>query len=130
MTLDAKLTSYPCPCCGYVVFSGPPGSFDVCPICYWEDDPVQLLNLSYQGGANTVSLLEAQRSFVALGASEAVFSKLVRIPTESDDRERTWRPATDNDAKFSRTPASLTQDEYDDVATWYYWRRSSQGART
>jgi len=33
---------YPCPCCGYLVFTEPPGSFEICPICFWEDDVSQL----------------------------------------------------------------------------------------
>ena len=32
----------PCPCCGYLVFDEEPGSYSICPICYWEDDAVQL----------------------------------------------------------------------------------------
>ncbi|MCS6814521.1 MAG: CPCC family cysteine-rich protein, partial [Cyanobacteria bacterium] len=29
---------YPCPCCGYLVLSQPPpGTYLVCPICFWED---------------------------------------------------------------------------------------------
>ncbi|WP_241494482.1 CPCC family cysteine-rich protein [Pseudomonas asplenii] len=29
---------FTCPCCGYAVFEEPPGSHDICPICFWEDD--------------------------------------------------------------------------------------------
>ena len=28
---------YACPCCGYPGL-GEPGGFDICSICYWEDD--------------------------------------------------------------------------------------------
>ncbi len=28
---------YTCPCCGYKTLAGS-GNYDLCPICYWEDD--------------------------------------------------------------------------------------------
>lgn len=34
---------FPCPCCWYKTFDAEPdGSFDICPVCFWEDDNVQL----------------------------------------------------------------------------------------
>ena len=33
---------YPCPCCVYLMFGAPPGSYDICKICFWEDDLSQL----------------------------------------------------------------------------------------
>lgn len=29
---------YECPCCGLPSLEEPPGCFDVCQICFWEDD--------------------------------------------------------------------------------------------
>jgi len=43
---------YPCPCCGHRIFDEPPGSCDICKICFWEDDNVQLRWPDYAGGAN------------------------------------------------------------------------------
>ena len=31
---------YPCPVCGEICLSEPIGSFDICPVCGWEDDYV------------------------------------------------------------------------------------------
>ncbi|GAQ89797.1 AMP-dependent synthetase and ligase family protein [Klebsormidium nitens] len=59
---------HPCPCCGYEVFSGAGGTFEICPICFWEDDLYQLTNATDRVGANTVSLQEAQRNFERIGA--------------------------------------------------------------
>jgi hypothetical protein len=72
---------FPCPCCGYLAFSGPPGTHEFCPICGWEDD---LSQLRFPGlsGANKISLKVAQKIFVAFGASnseKAVMSR-VRAP--------------------------------------------------
>ncbi|WP_248129036.1 CPCC family cysteine-rich protein [Pseudomonas sp. W2Aug9] len=27
---------FTCPCCGYAVFEEHPGSYDICPICFWR----------------------------------------------------------------------------------------------
>ena len=50
----------PCPCCGFLTISGEYGSYSICPVCDWEDDPVQLANPTSGGGANKQSLAEAQ----------------------------------------------------------------------
>jgi rubrerythrin len=46
LVLLSKITGaemkYPCPGCGYLVFDEPPGSYEICPICFWEDDLAQL----------------------------------------------------------------------------------------
>jgi Cysteine-rich CPCC len=31
---------------------GPPGSYEICPVCFWDDDLVQLRWPTYAGGAN------------------------------------------------------------------------------
>ena len=43
------------------LFREPPGSCDICPICFWEDDNVQLRWPDWAGGANTPALIESQR---------------------------------------------------------------------
>lgn len=53
---------YKCPCCGYYTFNDKPdGNYDICPVCFWEDDPIQLQDPNYAGGANKVSLLQGQK---------------------------------------------------------------------
>jgi hypothetical protein len=32
--------------------AGPPGSYEICPVCFWDDDLVQLRWPTYAGGAN------------------------------------------------------------------------------
>ncbi|MEU7782897.1 CPCC family cysteine-rich protein [Amycolatopsis sp. NPDC049159] len=50
MTLVAAEAGYPCPCRGHLVFGEPPGSYEICGVCFWEDDPVQLRCDRAQGG--------------------------------------------------------------------------------
>lgn len=83
---------FPCPCCSYLVFDGTPGSFDVCPICNWEDDLVQVRFPSSSGGANSVSVLEGQHNYRLFGACEARFRTHVRLSTDEDQRDPDWRP--------------------------------------
>ncbi len=41
----------------------PPGTFEVCPVCGWEDDDAQARDPDFAGGANRVSLREARANF-------------------------------------------------------------------
>ncbi len=51
---------YTCPCCGYKTLEEePPGTYEICNICFWEDDSVQFKEPDYEGGANEVSLKQA-----------------------------------------------------------------------
>ena len=62
---------YACPCCGNKTFSEKPsGTYDICQVCFWEDDPIQLADPDYEGGAQRVSLRQGQRTFKKYGACE------------------------------------------------------------
>lgn len=54
--------SYPCPCCANKTIDEP-GCYEICPVCGWEDDPVQSADPDFSGGANSPSLNEAKRAF-------------------------------------------------------------------
>lgn len=72
---------YPCSCCGYYTYEHmPDGSYDICPVCFWEDDPVQLENPQCEGGANHVSLEQARFNYKKLGACEKEMLPHVRTP--------------------------------------------------
>jgi len=73
--------SYACPCCGYLTFDEePPGSFEICPVCGWEDDEVQFCDSTYESGANSVSLDQARKNYAAVGAIDKESLKSVRKP--------------------------------------------------
>ena len=82
-----------CPCCGYLTLEDTsPGSHLICPICFWEDDPLQFEEPDLEDGANVVSLRQAQRNFGKFGCSEERFREHVRSPTKRDRRGVQWRP--------------------------------------
>ena len=114
--------AFPCPACGFLTFSGPPGTYEICDVCGWEDDHVQLAHPRLQGGANGQSLIEAQRDAIE------------RIPLDQqsiDDvrRHPDWRPLTDEEAAV-REDAPNSGTDYFHAAVGeeptYYWRKPRQ----
>lgn len=51
-----------CPVCGKYEFAQD-NDFDVCDVCGWENDGVQLDDPDYEGGANEMSLNEAREAY-------------------------------------------------------------------
>jgi hypothetical protein len=92
------------------VFAEAPGSYDICPVCGWEDDALQLeFPTTLAGGANALTLFEAQR-FGA--ASQSQF-----------ECEQAWRPidmAVDDFEDFHEP--DRRRAPMDDPTTLYYWR--------
>ena len=72
---------YPCACCGYLTMDGSEsGSFDICAVCYWEDNNVQFANVNYRGGANDENVSEARDNYKKFGVYSLQFLKMVRPP--------------------------------------------------
>lgn len=72
---------YACPCCDFLTLTQPPsGSFEICLVCWWEDDGIQFNDLDYAGGANGPSLRQARATFQRLGVSEPRLLKNARSP--------------------------------------------------
>lgn len=114
---------YTCPCCGHRTLCDSPGSFVCCEVCYWEDDPIQLLDPAYTGGANRPSLIECQSNFERFGASELWVLDLVRPPTADEPRDPEWRPARASDLDGARLPRDLSDEERSQAVAWYHWLR-------
>jgi hypothetical protein len=81
-----------CPCCGHLTLGGKGyGNWDICEVCFWEDDLLQLADPTFDGGANDPSLAEAQRNFVEFGAVERWV--LGKVKSAKGRRKDTlWRP--------------------------------------
>lgn len=91
----AKMTvmKYTCPCCGYKTLDEQPrGTYEICLLCFWEDDPVQYEDPDYEGGANGISLREAQKNVLLFGVSEACYVKHVDKRSQFE-KDPNWQPA-------------------------------------
>jgi len=76
---------YQCPCCDYYTLRDSyENTFEICEVCYWENDGIQFSDPDYEGGANAVSLNQARQNFKKLGTSEACFTGSVRQPTAEE----------------------------------------------
>ncbi|WP_082172204.1 CPCC family cysteine-rich protein [Methylobacterium indicum] len=58
----------PCPCCGNLTIEDL-GTYELCSVCGWEDDPIQSINPKYFGGANKDSLEEHKKLYLRSKAS-------------------------------------------------------------
>jgi hypothetical protein len=65
-----NLSQFRCPCCGHFTLTEE-GHYEICPVCFWEDDPIQSQNEIFAGGANRMSLREARQNYKLLGAISA-----------------------------------------------------------
>ncbi len=81
---------FACPCCGFhTLDEQPPGTFEICDVCGWEDDDVQASDPDYSGGANVLSLREAQRRWLQSANAQLLslkkFGKLYK-------KDLSWKP--------------------------------------
>jgi hypothetical protein len=109
----------PCPCCGCIVFDGNPGTEEICPVCYWQDDLFGLLDPFSALGPNKVSLVEAQKNFALIGLCDPRYAN---VKNRLADPKRCiidegWRPV---DLAKDRFPQGA--DYPSDEARAYYWR--------
>ena len=119
---------YPCPCCGYFMFENPPGSYDICEICCWEDDLSQL-RFPSMGGANRVGLIEGQLNFDKFGASELRHLPRVGTPKPEEKRDLEWRPINQDTDHIERPAGGTDYGETypKDLTVLYYWRHTYWG---
>jgi hypothetical protein len=117
----ADVTDYPCPACGFLTFNAPPGSFDICVVCGWEDDHVQLAYPLMRGGANRESLVEAQAA--ALARHPLQIQNMIVPAAGRIDRDAEWRPLTREQAESlgPRTGLDYFHAAVADAPP-YYWR--------
>ncbi|MGC4942942.1 CPCC family cysteine-rich protein [Kribbella sp. DT2] len=112
---------YPCVCCGHLTMDETVGSYQICPVCFWEDDQVQLRTPDTVLGANRVPLVEAQRNYLAYGACDEHARKYVRPPQDDEPLERGWRPIDLGQDVFEE-PADSTPGWIADGTILYWWR--------
>ncbi|MEH1102470.1 CPCC family cysteine-rich protein [Micromonospora sp. CPCC 205561] len=81
VSLGAEDGPYACPCCGHLTL-GERGAFEICDVCFWEDDGQDEHDAGrVRGGPNrSLSLLDARRNYAACGAADPRDLRHVRPP--------------------------------------------------
>jgi len=85
---SAEGVKYACPCCGFKTLSER-GGYDICQVCFWEDDGQDNHDADdVRGGPNhTLSLTEARENYTRFRACEQRFLKHVRPPNDDEKGE-------------------------------------------
>ena len=73
--------TYRCPCCAQLTLCGRAG-YEICPVCFWEDDGQDSHDADeVRGGPNgSLSLTQARKNFREFGASDLKSLQHVRKP--------------------------------------------------
>jgi Cysteine-rich CPCC len=108
--------THPCPACGYYMFSALNEQSEICLICGWQNDLVDLQEMYHPMGPNDVSLEEAQKNFKEIGAKAPKSLGHVRPPTKEDMRDPKWRPL--DRAKDTRREINTNSQTPEEI---YYW---------
>ena len=80
-----------CPVCGYYTLRRDPRlTHEVCPVCYWEDDPLHLYDPDYVGPGNQLSLTQARLNYYEFGVNRLADLPFIRrpLPKERPENQR------------------------------------------
>ncbi len=107
--------SWPCPVCGHDTFGEPPGSYAICSVCGWEDDPVQIKHPRMRGGANGGSIFDYQQNREAW------------VINEKHNRDPFWRPLRPTEAALENGEVGICDYDLDyyHEREPYYWRQDN-----
>lgn len=74
-----------CPCCGYKTL-GERGGYEICPVCFWEDDGQDNEDADeVVGGPNgSISLTQGRANFLEFGASQRKDLPRIRKPRQEE----------------------------------------------
>jgi hypothetical protein len=116
---------WPCPCCGHLTLPQGPGDYELCPVCFWEDDGGQLRWPLSADGANGISLGEAQRNFQQYGACHRESRNRVRRARRDEPLDAGWRPIDFAVDDVERDPGDTFAIPWPADATRLYWWRDT-----
>lgn len=117
--LDEQATNWPCPACGFLTVPEQTyGTFNICGICGWEDDNLQFGNPASGGGANSESLIEAQRA--------ALREYPLTVLEEADiKRDPAWRPLSEKE--IAAAESAQKEEHWKDKSVYKlsdaYWNK-------
>lgn len=81
-----------CQCCDYFTLSER-GCWELCKVCFWEDEELDFDAPDFVSGANHITLREGRENFSRLGACEKRVARFVCSPAERsryDHEPRAW----------------------------------------
>ncbi|MED4040124.1 CPCC family cysteine-rich protein [Niallia taxi] len=84
------MKKFTCPCCGYKTLNER-DNWETCQVCKWMDDEIQ----SYEpdiGGANKVTLREAQKNFKEIGRADRINYHSKGEPTSKYEKDDNGKP--------------------------------------
>jgi hypothetical protein len=107
---EGAVGPFRCPCCGCLTLDER-GGYDICPVCFWEDDGQDDHDADVvRGGPNgRLSLTEARANYRRFGACEERFIDKVRQP-RAEEQGQGKPPAGTSDSRMPYTP--LTPEEF------------------
>ena len=81
-----------CPCCDYVSLPER-GNYLICPICFWEDDGLDVDQLDEHSAPNKITLREGRANYAKLGVCD---ERMISNVCSAEER-----------AKFERRPREI-----------------------
>ena len=107
----------PCPSCGFYTTGGVSfGSYNICPLCGWEDDPVQMANPALRGGANGGSLIEYQREALEVYPTEMQVY-------DSYERDPKWWPLNEAEIELAESEKHKNKAAYEYADAYWVTKR-------
>lgn len=80
-----------CFICGYKTLDSR-CDWDICPVCFWEDDVLIQGDDDPKSPANGLFVSEAQANFMRFGAVDKNAVDKVRKPLADEERDESWSP--------------------------------------
>ncbi len=73
-----------CPCCDYVSLPER-GGYLICPICFWEDDGLDIDSVDSESGPNHMTLRDGRENFKKYGACD---KKMIKNVVSEKERKK------------------------------------------
>lgn len=80
-----------CPCCGHATLTER-GGYNICPVCFWEDDGSDDASVEILSGPNHITLREGRINVLRIGACDERAREHVRSATAEEVRLRRFGP--------------------------------------